>query len=125
MIACNTAFTYKGKAVDVKQLGRELGVRSIALATRHTEHKERSEPTAKEPHSQSTPTTVRKADLSFACATGLKGLRDQSPSSKSTGHRVGSGCFMLLAAQFRMTSMTRRFDVSIIIMWDTPLKGPT
>jgi TolB-like protein len=27
VIACNTAFTYKGKAVDVKQLGHELGVR--------------------------------------------------------------------------------------------------
>ena len=27
VIACNTAFTYKGKAVDVKQVGRELGVR--------------------------------------------------------------------------------------------------
>jgi TolB-like protein/tetratricopeptide (TPR) repeat protein len=27
VIARNTAFTYKGKAVDVKQLGRELGVR--------------------------------------------------------------------------------------------------
>ncbi len=27
VIARNTAFTYKGKAVDVKQLGRDLGVR--------------------------------------------------------------------------------------------------
>ena len=27
VIACNTAFTYKGKAVDVKQVGRELSVR--------------------------------------------------------------------------------------------------
>ena len=27
MIARSTAFTYKGKAVDVKQVGRELGVR--------------------------------------------------------------------------------------------------
>jgi len=27
VIACNTAFTYKGKAVDVRQIGRELGVR--------------------------------------------------------------------------------------------------
>ena len=29
MIARNTAFTYKGKAVDVKQIGRELGVRYV------------------------------------------------------------------------------------------------
>src|SRR5271170_3602796 len=29
VIACNTAFTYKGKRVDVKQLGRELGVRYV------------------------------------------------------------------------------------------------
>jgi TolB-like protein/Tfp pilus assembly protein PilF len=29
VIARNTAFTYKGKAVDVKQLGRELGVRYV------------------------------------------------------------------------------------------------
>jgi TolB-like protein len=29
VIACNTAFTYKGKAVDVKQLGCELGVRYV------------------------------------------------------------------------------------------------
>jgi adenylate cyclase len=29
VIARNTAFTYKGKAVDVKQIGRELGVRYI------------------------------------------------------------------------------------------------
>ena len=27
VIARNTAFTYKGIAVDVKQIGRELGVR--------------------------------------------------------------------------------------------------
>ena len=27
MIARNTAFTYKGKPVDARQLGRELGVR--------------------------------------------------------------------------------------------------
>ena len=29
MIACNTAFTYKGKPLDVKQIGRELNVRYI------------------------------------------------------------------------------------------------
>ena len=29
MIARNTAFTYKGKPVDVKQIGRELGVRYV------------------------------------------------------------------------------------------------
>jgi adenylate cyclase len=29
VIARNTAFTYKGKRVDVKQLGRELGVRYV------------------------------------------------------------------------------------------------
>ena len=29
VIARNTAFTYKGKPVDVKQLGRELGVRYV------------------------------------------------------------------------------------------------
>jgi TolB-like protein/class 3 adenylate cyclase/Tfp pilus assembly protein PilF len=29
VIAHNTAFTYKGKAVDIKQIGRELGVRYI------------------------------------------------------------------------------------------------
>ena len=29
MIARNTAFTYKGKAVDAKQVGRELGVRYV------------------------------------------------------------------------------------------------
>ena len=29
MIARNTAFTYKGKAVDVRQIGRELGVRYV------------------------------------------------------------------------------------------------
>src|SRR5580700_4730359 len=27
VIACNTAFTYKGKAVDVRQIGHELSVR--------------------------------------------------------------------------------------------------
>ena len=29
VIARNTAFTYKGKAVDVKQIGNELGVRYV------------------------------------------------------------------------------------------------
>ena len=29
MISRNTAFTYKGKAVDAKQIGRELGVRYV------------------------------------------------------------------------------------------------
>jgi TolB-like protein len=29
VIARNTTFTYKGKAVDVKQVGRELGVRYV------------------------------------------------------------------------------------------------
>ena len=29
VIARNTAFTYKGKAVDAKQIGRELGVRYV------------------------------------------------------------------------------------------------
>ncbi len=29
VIACSTAFTYKGKLVDVKQVGRELGVRYV------------------------------------------------------------------------------------------------
>ena len=29
MIARNTAFTYKGKTVDVKQIGKELGVRYV------------------------------------------------------------------------------------------------
>lgn len=29
VIACSTAFTYKGKPVDVKQVGRELGVRYV------------------------------------------------------------------------------------------------
>jgi len=29
VIARNTTFTYKGKAVDVKQIGRELGVRYV------------------------------------------------------------------------------------------------
>ena len=29
VIARNTAFTYKGKSVDVKQIGRELGVRYV------------------------------------------------------------------------------------------------
>jgi TolB-like protein len=29
VIACNTAFTFKGKAVDVKKLGRELNVRYV------------------------------------------------------------------------------------------------
>jgi TolB-like protein len=29
VIACSTAFTYKGKPVDVKQIGRELGVRYV------------------------------------------------------------------------------------------------
>jgi TolB-like protein len=29
VIARNTAFTYKGKAVDVKQIGRELGVHYV------------------------------------------------------------------------------------------------
>jgi adenylate cyclase len=27
VIACNTAFTFKGKPIDVKWIGRELGVR--------------------------------------------------------------------------------------------------
>src|SRR5205823_1627045 len=29
VIARNTAFTYKGKSVDIKQLGRDLGVRYV------------------------------------------------------------------------------------------------
>src|SRR5438874_743755 len=29
VIACNSSFTYKGRAVDVKQVGRELGVRYV------------------------------------------------------------------------------------------------
>jgi len=29
VIARNSSFTYKGKAVDVKQVGRELGVRYV------------------------------------------------------------------------------------------------
>ena len=29
MIARNSAFTYKGKMVDIKQVGRELGVRYV------------------------------------------------------------------------------------------------
>src|SRR6202007_3096111 len=29
VIACSTAFTYKGKPLDVKQVGRELGVRYV------------------------------------------------------------------------------------------------
>ena len=29
VIARNTAFTYKGKAVDIKQIGHELGVRYV------------------------------------------------------------------------------------------------
>ena len=29
MIGRNTAFTYKGKAVDLKQIGRELNVRYV------------------------------------------------------------------------------------------------
>jgi TolB-like protein len=29
VIARNTTFTYKGRAVDVKQVGRELGVRYV------------------------------------------------------------------------------------------------
>ena len=29
VIACNSSFTYKGQAVDVKQIGRELGVRYV------------------------------------------------------------------------------------------------
>jgi hypothetical protein len=31
-IACNTAFTFKGKAIDVRSLGRELSVRSVLRA---------------------------------------------------------------------------------------------
>jgi adenylate cyclase len=33
VIACSTAFTYKGKSVDVKQIGRELGVRYVLEGT--------------------------------------------------------------------------------------------
>ncbi len=29
VIACNSSFTYKGRAVDIKQVGRELGVRYV------------------------------------------------------------------------------------------------
>ena len=29
MIARNSSFTYKGKSVDIKQVGRELGVRYV------------------------------------------------------------------------------------------------
>src|SRR6516225_5676829 len=29
VIACNSSFTYKGRSVDVKQVGRELGVRYV------------------------------------------------------------------------------------------------
>jgi TolB-like protein len=29
VIACNSSFTYKGKAVDIRQVGRELGVRDV------------------------------------------------------------------------------------------------
>jgi len=31
IIARNTAFTYKGKPVDAKQIGRELGVRYVLV----------------------------------------------------------------------------------------------
>ena len=41
VIARNSSFTYKGKSVDVKQVGRELGVRyvlegSVRKSARHT-----------------------------------------------------------------------------------------
>jgi adenylate cyclase len=29
VISCNTAFTYRNKCVDTKQIGRELGVRYV------------------------------------------------------------------------------------------------
>jgi TolB-like protein len=32
VIARNSSFTYKGQAVDVKQVGRELGVRTFSKA---------------------------------------------------------------------------------------------
>ena len=35
VIARNTAFTYKGKAVDAKEIGRELGVRYVLEGTVH------------------------------------------------------------------------------------------
>jgi adenylate cyclase len=34
VIARNSSFTYKGQAVDVKQVGRELGVRYVPLKAR-------------------------------------------------------------------------------------------
>ena len=37
VIARNTAFTFKGKAVDVKKLGRELNVRYVRLKVRRSE----------------------------------------------------------------------------------------
>jgi TolB-like protein len=33
VIARNSSFTYKGRAVDVKQVGRELGVRYVRRRT--------------------------------------------------------------------------------------------
>jgi adenylate cyclase len=33
VIAPNSSFTYKGRAVDVKQVGRELGVRYVLEGT--------------------------------------------------------------------------------------------
>src|SRR5712675_213802 len=42
VIARNTAFTYKGKPVDVKQIGRELGVRYVLEGSvRRTGHQVR------------------------------------------------------------------------------------
>jgi len=31
VIACNTAFSYRGRAADVKQIGRELNVRYVLV----------------------------------------------------------------------------------------------
>jgi adenylate cyclase len=34
VIARNSSFTYKGKAIDIKQVGRELGVRYVPQRTK-------------------------------------------------------------------------------------------
>ena len=55
VIARNSSFTYKGKAVDVKRVGRELGVRCCSVSPRIT-HKRRWTPWAK----TQTPTAAKR-----------------------------------------------------------------
>jgi hypothetical protein len=71
VIARNSSFTYKGKAVDVRQVARELGVRSVLEAERGPS------PSAAKCNFTSFPT------LTTACGDGMK-IRPSLRSSLDT-----------------------------------------